>query len=82
MTTPLPATHSVEEVAAALGETPYFVMVKCRRREWPHNRGARARISFTAEQYAQILELIAQAPASDGPAPRMAFAPRSRRRAS
>lgn len=72
--------HSLEDVAAALGETPYFVKEKCRRREWPHIRGARGKPSFTAEQYAQILDLIAE-PVAAEPQPRIAFAPRSRRSA-
>jgi hypothetical protein len=82
MSAPLSATHSVEEVAAALGETESFVQTKCRRREWPHLRGARGRVSFTAEQYAEILRLIAYQPPAERDTGRISFAPRSGRRAS
>lgn len=82
MTAPLPAAYPLEVVAAALGENPRYVQERCRRREWPHLRGARGRISFTAEQYARVLELIAQDPAAETESARISFAPRSRRRAS
>lgn len=77
----LAATYSVEDVAAALGEHASFVKGRCRRREWPHLRGARGRVSFTAEQYAEILQLCAQPPA-ERDTERINFAPRSGRRAS
>lgn len=78
MTAPLPALHSLTEVAQALGETESYVATKCRRREWPHVRGARGKPSFTAAQYAEILELIAQ-PATEQEPRGLSFAPRSRR---
>jgi hypothetical protein len=79
MTAPLPAVYSVADVAAALGETERFVSVKCRQRAWPHRRGSRGRVSFTADDYAQILELCSAPPAAAEDAPRWALAPRSRR---
>lgn len=78
----LEPTHSLEEVAAALGQTPRYVADKCRARLWPYRKGAYRQMRFTAADYAQILELIAQAPAVEPEQPRMSFAPRSRRRAS
>lgn len=82
MTAPLPAVYDIDEVAAALGESPGYVATKCRRSEWPHLKGARGRPKFTADQYARILELIAQDPAAEQETSRINFAPRSRRRAS
>ena len=77
----LEALHTVDEVAAALGESEYYVREKCRRGEWPHTRGARGKPAFTAAHYAQILELIAQ-PAGDPEPKGLSFAPRSRRGAA
>jgi hypothetical protein len=74
----LPRLHSVAEVAEALGQPESFVMAKCRSKEWPHTRGSRGRVGFTDQHYAAVLELMSVQPA-DRPAPRMAFAPRSRR---
>lgn len=77
----LPRNHSAAEVAHALGESERYVLDKCRAREWPHRRGARGRATFTADDFARILELIAEPEAA--PTPRgLAFAPRSGRRAS
>jgi hypothetical protein len=73
--------HSVAEVAEALGETERFVKDHCRAGLWPHRRGARGRISFTAEDYARVLELIA-ADVTTEQSPRLSFAPRSRRGAA
>lgn len=81
MTSPLPRTFSTAEVAEALGEDESFVKRKCRLGDWPHRRGSRGRVSFTAEDYSRVLELIA-AEAQPKPEPRLSFAPRSRRRAS
>jgi hypothetical protein len=78
----LTPNHTVEEVAAALGETAYYVQTKCRAREWPHCRGARGRVSFTAEHFNRILELIAEPEASAEAQPRFSFAPRSGRRSA
>lgn len=81
MSNPLPAVHSLADVAAALGENENYVKERCRRREWPHLRGARGKPSFTDEQYRQILEIRSVA-ASAADDQRIAFAPRSGRRAS
>lgn len=77
-TTPLPTSHTVEEVAAALHEVPRYVRAKCHAREWPHCRGSRGRITFTDAQFAEILEIRAR-PAAEVAEPRWALAPRSRR---
>lgn len=74
----LPRLHSLEEVAEALNETPHYVRDKCRRSLWPHRKGSRGRPSFTDEDYARVLELIA-ADAQQQDEPRFALAPRSRR---
>jgi hypothetical protein len=81
MTSPLPRLHTVEDVAAALRETPRYVREKARLREWPHRRLARGAVAFTDDDFAQVLELIKEAPAVAA-TPRLAFAPRSGRRAS
>lgn len=81
MPEPLPPLYSLPEVAAALGQTERYVQEKTRLREWPHRRLARGVVAFTAEDYAKVLELCASAPV-EMPAPRLAFAPRSRRLAS
>jgi hypothetical protein len=73
--------HSAEEVAEAIGETPNYVKAKCRAKQWPHRRGARGRVSFTADDYARVLELIA-ADVTAQESPRLSFAPRSRRGAA
>jgi hypothetical protein len=65
-------------VAGALRETYYYVEQKCRRREWPHRRGARGVPTFTAEDVAEIVALIA-APVEAEAQQRFAMAPRSRR---
>lgn len=75
--------YTVAEVAEALGPsaTERYVTQKCRTGGWPHRRLARGAIGFTAEDYAAVLDLIA-APTTAADAPRLSFAPRSRRRAS
>lgn len=81
MTIELPPLHNVAEVAEALGVTIHYVKDRCRRREWPHRRGPRGTPSFTAEDFAAVLELCkadVAAPAN----PRVAWAPRSRRGAA
>lgn len=76
--TALPALHTAADVAAALGATDHYVKERCRRHEWPHRRMARGEVRFTADDYAQILELVSVAAAQPAE-PRMSFAPRSRR---
>lgn len=78
MTAPLPALHSVEEVAEAMNVTTRYVRDKCRRREWPHSKLERGRPAFSDEQYRQVLELCRAEPQSDEPTG-LSFAPRSRR---
>lgn len=72
--------HTVAQVAEALGPdvTERYVLDQCRKGVWPHRRLARGRRAFTAADYAQILELVAAEPNSTE-APRLSFAPRSRR---
>lgn len=81
MTAPLPRNHAVAEVAEALGESEYYVRERCRRGEWPHRKGARGRPSFTAEDFAAILEIVKAEPSAPAN-PRVAWAPRSRRGAA
>lgn len=77
----LPQTYSVAQVAEATGQPESYVARKCRAGEWPHLRGSRGAVRFTAEQVARCLELMTVASAAPE-APRLSFAPRSRRRAS
>lgn len=80
--TGLQRLHSVEDVAAALGVTPYYVKQQCRRRAWPHRRPNRNQIAFSDADFAQILEITAEPVADTAPATGLAFAPRSRRGAA
>lgn len=74
----LPRTFSAFDIAKALGETERYVRDKCRAGEWPHKRGSRGTPRFTQADFDRILELIA-VPEEAQPAPRLSFAPRSRR---
>lgn len=78
--TPLEPLHSVDEIAGALGVTPYYVRQQCRRRLWPHRRLSRGQVGFTAADYAAVLELTSEPVAGDEPAG-LSFAPKSRRSA-
>ena len=76
--TALPETFTVAEVAETTRQTDHYVKQKCRRREWPHRKGARGVPFFTADDVAAIVELCA-APAEAETTERFALAPRSRR---
>jgi hypothetical protein len=77
----LPETFTVADVAETLHESEHYVKTKCRRREWPHRKGARGVPFFTAADVAEIVELCA-APAEAETQERFALAPRSRRGAA
>jgi hypothetical protein len=79
MSETLPKLYTAEQVAEAIGETEGYVKRKCQRHEWPHRRGARGVHKFTADDFAQIVELIASPVSDDAPTPRFQLAPRSKR---
>lgn len=79
--TGLPRLFTAAEVAEALRVTEYYVEQQTLRRAWPHRRGPRGVRLFTAEDVAAITDLMAQQ-VENAPAPRVSFAPRSRRGAA